>query len=210
VARPARDEASRRERTLLVALLLSMWAPLATGIAVLLSSSTTQAADFVRRSVELVALATSWAVFRYVRRRPGLTAERAARLESNAARTVALALAVSGAVTLTLAAARLREFVPGGDVRLGLLVAVLGLVTNAVFWRRYAAMSREAAGAIIDAQRRLYRGKVAVDLCVIAALFTVLVAPDHGAARGVDIAGSVAVGIYLLASAWRTARAAGR
>jgi hypothetical protein len=51
------DGLAGRERTLLVALLLSLWGPLATGLAVLLSQSTTQVADFVRRSVELVALA---------------------------------------------------------------------------------------------------------------------------------------------------------
>jgi divalent metal cation (Fe/Co/Zn/Cd) transporter len=202
-----RDPGMRRERTLLVALLLSLWAPLVTGIAVLLSQSTTQLADFVRRSVELVALAVSWAVFRSLRRRPALDRERAARLEALATRVVAVALAVSGVVTLLLVAHRLRAFVPGGDVRLGLLIALLGLATNAVFWRRYAGMARERPDAIIDAQRRLYRAKVAVDACVIAALASVLIAPDHPATRLVDLAGSLAVALYLLATAFRTGTA---
>ena len=42
-------QVAARERTLLIALLLSMWAPLATGYAVLMSHSTTQLADFIRR-----------------------------------------------------------------------------------------------------------------------------------------------------------------
>ncbi|KAF0194193.1 MAG: hypothetical protein FD169_1988 [Bacillota bacterium] len=49
-------QVASRERTLLIALLLGMWAPLATGYAVLLSHSTTQVADFIRRTVDLVAL----------------------------------------------------------------------------------------------------------------------------------------------------------
>lgn len=46
------EQSAARQRTLLIALLLSMWAPLVTGIAVVMSTSTTQLADFVRRTVE--------------------------------------------------------------------------------------------------------------------------------------------------------------
>jgi len=189
-----------------VALLLSLWGPFATAIAVVLSQSTTQLADFVRRSVELVALAISWAVYRHLGRTAGLTPARAARLERIASLAVASALSVSAVVMLVLVSTRLRAFVPGGDVRLGLLIAVLGLVVNAVFWRRYAGMERESPNTLIDAQRRLYRAKVAVDACVIAALATVLLAPEHPAVRWVDLSGSFAVAVYLLVSAHRTVR----
>jgi len=198
------DGLGGRERTLLVALLLSLWAPLATGLAVLLSRSTTQLADFVRRSAELVALAITWAVYRHLRRRGDLDAARRASLERLATRGVAAALALSGAVMLLLAAGRLRSFEPGGDVRLGLAIALLGLATNGWFWRRFGALARERPDALIDAQRRLYRAKVAVDACVIAALATVLWAPGHPATRWVDLGGSVAVALYLGWSAWRT------
>jgi divalent metal cation (Fe/Co/Zn/Cd) transporter len=204
------DGLAGRERTLLVALLLSLWGPLATGLAVLLSRSSTQVADFVRRSVELVALAISWAVYRHLRRSGDLSPQRRASLERIATRGVAVALAVSGAVILLLAAGRLRSFEPGGDVRLGLLIAVLGLLTNGWFWRRFGAMARERPDALIDAQRRLYRAKVAVDACVIAALGTVLWAPGHAATRWVDLGGSVALALYLVWSAQRTLRASDR
>lgn len=52
----------------MAALLLSLWGPLATGLAVVSSHSTTQLADFIRRSVELVALFVSWWVFRHLER----------------------------------------------------------------------------------------------------------------------------------------------
>ena len=204
------DGLASRERTLLVALLLSMWAPLATGLAVVLSRSTTQVADFVRRSAELIAVALTWAVVRRLRRRGDLDEEQRAGLERVAARSVAVALAVSGAVMLVLAAGRLRAFEPGGDVRLGLLIAVMGLATNGWFWRRFAALTRERPDALIDAQRRLYRAKVAVDACVIAALATILWAPGHPATRWVDLGGSVAVALYLVWSAWRTHAASDR
>ncbi len=187
-----------------MALLLSLWGPFTTGIAVALSQSTTQLADFVRRSVELAALATSWAVFRYLRRQPGITDERADRLRRIATVAVALAMTASGTVMLVLVITRLRAFAPGGDVRLGLLIALLGLVVNGVFWRRYLGMVRERPDDLIDAQRRLYRAKVAVDAGVIVALSTVLWAPEHPLTRWVDLGGSVVVGVYLLASAWQT------
>jgi Co/Zn/Cd efflux system component len=210
VGSPPTDGLASRERTLLVALLLSLWAPLVTGLAVVLSRSTTQVADFVRRSAELVALAVSWAVYRRLRRRGDLTPERRRRLERVATRGVATALAVSAGIMMVLAAGRWQTFEPGGDVRLGLLVAVLGLVTNGWFWRRFAAMTRERPDALIDAQRRLYRAKVAVDGCVIAALATILWAPGHPVTRWVDVAGSMAVALYLAWSAHRTLRASER
>jgi len=206
----ADDGLASRERTLLAALLLSLWAPLATGLAVLLSRSTTQVADFVRRSAELVAVALTWAVVRRLRRRGDLDAAQRAGLERVAARGVAVALALSGAVMLLLAAGRVRSFDPGGDVRLGLLIAAMGLATNAWFWRRFHALAYERPDALIDAQRRLYRAKVAVDACVIAALATILWAPGHPATRWVDLTGSVAVAVYLGWSAWRTLAAGAR
>ena len=203
-----RDLDVRRERTSFVALLLSLWGPLVTFIAVVLSQSTTQLADFVRRSVELVALATSWVVFRRLRRFPGLTPETVSRLERRATLAVATALTVSGAVMLLLVASRWGTFVPGGDVRLGVTIAALGLVFNGVFWRRYAGLARERPGPLIDAQRRLYRAKVAVDAGVLAALSTLMLAPGTQAARWVDLGGSLLVALYLLLSALRSARGA--
>ena len=206
VADPGRSLDARRERTSLVALLLSMWGPLATGIAVALSQSTTQLADFVRRSVELVALATSYAVFRHLRRKPDVKPERAALLERRAAMAVATALTVSGAVMLVLVASRWDTFVPGGDVRLGVAIATLGLAFNSAFWRRYAGLARERPGPLIDAQRRLYRAKAAVDVGVLAALATVMFAPETEAARWVDLGGSLLVALYLLLSAQRSVK----
>jgi Co/Zn/Cd efflux system component len=204
VARLPPDPDVRRERTLLVALLLSAWAPFVTGWAVVLSQSTTQVADFVRRTVEFIAIAVAWAVFRRLRRRDPAPVD-ARRLERIAAWTVTVALAASGGITLLLALGRLDDFAPGGDVRLGLGVAVLGLLTNGWFWRRYAGFVRERPGRLMDGQRTLYRAKVAVDACVIAALASVAVAPGRPVTRWVDLAGSFAVALYLLWSAWRAA-----
>lgn len=200
-----KEQINRRERTLLAAVLLSMWAPLATAIAVILSQSTTQLADFVRRSVELIALLVSWLIFRRISRTK-LLPWQAVRLERIAAISVAATLACSGLVMLGLALARINSYLPGGNVYPGLAVAVLGLAVNLWFWRRYVRLSRDGANSIIAAQGRLYRAKCLVDLCVITALAAVAINPAHILTRYIDILGTGAVAVYLLASAAGTAR----
>lgn len=202
----SKEQAASRERTLLAALLLSAWAPLATGIAVITSRSTTQLADFVRRTVELAALFVSWWVFRHGERRPELAPEPRARMELAAGLSVAAALGFSGIVMLAVGLSRIRTFVPGGNVYPGLAIALLGLLTNVWFWRRYTKLGRERYNAVIDAQRGLYGAKAAADLCVLTALTAVAAAPGHPATRYVDVLGSVALAAYLVWSGIRTAR----
>jgi divalent metal cation (Fe/Co/Zn/Cd) transporter len=204
-----REQAASREKTLLAALLLSLWAPFTTGAAVLMSQSTTQVADFIRRTVELVALFVSWQVFRRIQRSPTLPLAEKARIERFAALSVAAAMGISGLVMLGLAASRFSSFTPGGNVTLGLVIAVLGLIVNGWFWRRYTRMTREHYNPVIASQRSLYRAKAFVDLCVIAGLSAVAVAPMHPATRAVDLLGSVAVAFYLLWSSYRTYRPSG-
>lgn len=202
----ARDNAAGRERTLLAAVLLSLWAPLATGIAVMTSRSTTQLADFVRRTVELAALVISWWVFRLCRRRPDIAHRSRARMELAAGLSVAAALGSSGIVMLALGLSRLRTFVPGGNVYPGLAIATLGLITNLWFWRRYTSLGRGEYSPVIDAQRQLYLAKALADICVITALTAVAAAPAHPVTGRVDALGSVALAAYLIYSAAQTAR----
>ncbi len=194
----SQKQSASREKTLRTALLLSAPGPLVTGIALINSQSTTQLADFLRRGVELVAIFISWWVFRKLHRSTVIDAADQARLERAAGLTTAAAMAVSGAVLLVVALSRLRVFEPGGSVTMGLVIAILGVLTNGWFWRRYSAMTREQYNPVIAAQEQLYRAKTSVDLCVVIALAAVAIAPEHPATRYVDILGSVIVAGYLL------------
>lgn len=195
-----------REKTLLAAFLLSMWGPLATGLAVAMSSSTTQVADFVRRSVELGALFISWRVFRYLSRSGKVSPLRVARLERAAGLSVASALLIAGIVMLYLSLTRPAAFAPGGNVYPGLFIASCGLLVNSWFWRRYSRLNRENFSSIIEAQRYLYRAKAFIDFCVIIALSTVAIWPGHPVTGHIDLAGSLLVAAYLLWSGFRAAR----
>ncbi len=194
----SKEQIAGREKTLIAALLLSMWAPLTTGIAVLLSRSTTQLADFIRRSVELIALFISWRVFRYVEKGHEVSPIQKARLEKIAGLSVAIALCISGLTMFIITMARIGTFEPGGNVYPGLAIAFLGLITNSWFWRRYTRMTNEHYNPVINSQRLMYRAKTIVDLCVLIALASVAIAPDSPATRYIDALGSVAVSIYLL------------
>ncbi len=198
------EQRIRRERTLLLAIVLSAFGPFVTGYAVIVSDSTTQMADFVRRTIELAAMIVSWAVFRFLARSAGAGAvagDRRYALRRLANGSVAGAMGASSLTIAILALSRVGAYTAGGNVYPGLTVALLGLGVNSAFQLRYAAMTRERYDSIIAAQRRLYLGKSAVDLCVVLALAAVAVAPGHPATAAIDLFGSLCVALYLAWSA---------
>ncbi len=199
------EQTAARQKTLLIALLLSMWAPLVTGLAVLMSTSTTQLADFVRRTVELVALFVSWWVFRYNARNEALAADQKAVMEKVSGLCVAAAIGISAIVMLVLTISRIGVVEPGGNVYPGLIIATMGVIVNTWFWRRYARLNNEQYNSIINAQKQLYQAKAMVDLLVIAALGAVAIAPGYYITGYIDYLGSFILVVYLLWSSMRTA-----
>ncbi len=196
-------EIEKRRKTLLASLLLSLWAPVATGIAVIMSSSATQIADFIRRTMEFVVLLLSWLVFRYLTTGEVTAEKTKKKWERVVNLSVAVALGVSGLIMFSLALYGLQSFKPGGNVYPGLAVAVLGFMVNFWFWRRYSLLAGADYNPIIDAQRQLYLAKIFVDLCVILALGAVALAPSHSATGYIDTLGSIAVALYLIWSSVR-------
>ncbi len=205
----ANARAGKGEKTMLTALLLSAPGPIVTILAVLSSQSATQLADCVRRIAELAAMFVSWWVYRKIHRDAGMNAPEQARLERLANLCVGGAMALSGAVMLALALLQ-GAAEPGGNVTMGLAIAVLGLLMNGFFWLRYRKLARAENDAVLAAQQTLYRAKTSVDLCVTLALAAVAIAPLHPATPWVDLLGSVAVAGYLLVNGGKTVRRAVR
>ncbi len=194
---PREHKATKSERTLLSALLLSSPGPLVTGISAMISLSTTQIADFLRRSTELVAIFMSWWIYRKLHHTQLDSAEQF-RLERMADMIVGSAMGCSGILMLILTAFRLSSDRLTGNVTLGLTIAVLGLLVNTWFWFRYRFLAQGQSSAVIQAQQALYRAKACVDMCVVVALAAVALAPLHPATRWVDIVGSAIVACFLL------------
>ena len=191
------------ERTLFASVLLSSPGPLAVGLGLFLGRSSTQLADFIRRTVELSAIIISWAIFRITHKDGEEDAAKKAKLESIASYCVGSAMCLSGAVMLLITLSYSGE---KGNVIPGLVIAVLGFIVNTWFWLRYTKLNKANPNTVLEVQSRLYRAKSIVDVCVTLALFTIMVSPGSMAALYMDAAGSAAVSVYLIITGVATFR----
>ncbi len=184
------------QRTLLASVILSAPGPVVVGLGLLVGRYSTQLADFIRRTAEFVAIVVSWVIYGMTNQDADADAKRKTRLERTANLCVGAAMCLGGAAMLLIAF--LSDHSEKGNVIPGLIIAVLGVIANTIFWLRYRKLNRENPNAILAVQSRLYRAKSLVDTCVTLALATVAIAPASMAALYMDIAGSVAVAVYLI------------
>lgn len=123
------------QRTLLTSLLLSAPGPLVVGLGLLVGRSSTQWADFIRRSAELAAIFVSWVLYRTLYPNGEPEPDHQARLEARANRTVGIAMVLSGSAMMVIALGS--SDADKGNVIPGLIIATLGVITNTWFWLRY-------------------------------------------------------------------------
>jgi len=204
----------RGGRTLLASVLLSAPGPLVLGLGLLVGSSTTQIADFVRRTVELAATVVSWCVFRSTAGLP-VDDEKRVRLEHRVDICVGIAMLVSGVAMGSLAVIGLIRPSERGNVLPALIIAILGVVSNGILALNYAAANAKTPNDVLKAQKALYRTKTVVDGCVCGALVAVILVSGN-IARFADFAGGLAVtavlcvnGIKLLSNAPKTSASIG-
>ncbi|MBP7279707.1 MAG: cation transporter [Sedimentibacter sp.] len=190
-------------RTLLMSVVLSSPGPIVIGIGLFMGRSSTQLADFVRRSAELGAIIVSYFIYSALHKGEAEQDHdqelyRKAKLERTANICVGSAMCLSGLVILYIAI--FGGTGDKGNVIPGLSIAFLGLVTNSWFWLRYAKLANINGDAVLAVQSRLYRAKSFVDACVFIVLLIVMIAPLSNAAHWADIGGSVIVSGYLIAN----------
>ena len=182
--------------TMLLSVLMSTPGPLVVGLGLLAGHSSTQIADFVRRSSELLAIILSFVVYRITTGNGAADESRKAKLERGSNLFVGAMMCVGGIFMIALA------FLSGnedkGNVIPGLAVAVMGVIANTLFWRRYTKLNKADPNAILAVQARLYRAKSLVDGCVTAALLSVAIAPASPVSAWLDFIGSVIVAVYLV------------
>jgi divalent metal cation (Fe/Co/Zn/Cd) transporter len=184
------------ERTLLASVILSSPGPIVVGLGLLLGRSSTQFVDFIRRTAELAAIIVSWAVFRYLSKNEGTDIKRKEKLEHTANLSVGIAMCVSGIAMIIVAL--FRSNAEKGNVVPGLIIALLGVVVNFLFWIRYSKLNRENPDAILSVQSKLYFAKLLVDLCVTVTLVIIVIAPSGSLTYYVDLIGSILVSVYLI------------
>ena len=157
--------------------------------------SSTQIADFVRRSAELLAI-MSFVVYRITTKEGSCDEAKRARLEKRSNAFVGAMMCLGGSFMVLLAF--LSDTTDKGNVIPGLAIAVLGVIANTAFWIKYTRLNRAQPNAILQVQSQLYRAKALVDGCVTTALLSVVIAPASPVSYWLDFAGSLIVAVYLI------------
>ncbi len=183
-------------KTLLMSVVMSSPGPLIVGLGLMAGKSSTQLADFVRRSSELLGIIMAYVIYRITSKDGEIDTERKAKLEKISNIFVGATMCIGGAIMLVLAFVSDNE--EKGNVIPGLVVALLGVVANTAFFIKYTRLNRAEPNAIIEVQARLYRAKSLVDTCVTVALLSVAIAPESPVSYYLDMIGSAIVALYLL------------
>jgi len=193
-------------RTLLWSVIMSSPGPLVVGLGLLAGRSSTQIADFVRRSSELLAIIMSFVVFKVTTKDGACDNEKKARLERYSNAFVGAMMCIGGSFMIALAF--MNETSDKGNVIPGLSIAVLGVIANTIFWRKYTRLNKAEPNAILAVQARLYRAKSLVDSCVTIALLSIVISPASPISGWLDFFGSIIVASYLvwcgLKTIWET------
>ena len=183
-------------RTLLMSVIMSAPGPLIIGLGLLVGRSSTQIADFIRRSAELLAIIMAFVIYQ-ITTKDGVCDEiRKARLERMSNLFVGVMMCIGGTFMIVLAL--LSDNADKGNVIPGLVIALLGVVANSIFWVKYTKLNRAEPNAILAVQARLYRAKTLVDACVTTALLSVVIAPASQVSIWLDFIGSIIVAVYLI------------
>lgn len=191
-----KDATKSGSRTLLTSVILSSPGPLVVGWGLMLGQSSTQLADFFRRSAELLAIICAYVIYRITTKDGACDEARRARLERGANMFVGAMMCVAGVIMIALAL--FSGHAEKGNVAPGLVIAVMGVIANGIFWRRYTKLDKADPNAVLAVQARLYRAKTFVDGCVTVALTTVLLMPGSQVSVVIDLVGSLVVSAYLV------------
>ena len=183
-------------KTLLWSIIMSSPGPLVVGLGLLAGRSSTQIADFVRRSAELLAIIMSFIVYTAVTKQGVADEVKKRKMERGSNVFVGSMMCLAGTIMAVLAFTLNNE--DKGNVIPGLAIAVLGVIANSIFWIKYTRINQAEPNAIIAVQARLYRAKTLVDSSVTIALLSVLIAPQSPVSYWLDLIGSMIVAVYLI------------
>ena len=191
-------------RTLLMSVLMSAPGPLVVGLGLLSGRSATQIADFFRRSSELLAIIMAYIVYKITTKDGSCQEIRKAKLERLSNLFVGAMMCLGGSIMVILAFAS--DNTDKGNVIPGLSIALLGVIANTLFWRKYTKLNKAEPNAILAVQARLYRAKSLVDGCVTTALLSVVLMPQSPISYWLDLVGSIIVAVYLIFCGIQTIR----
>jgi len=191
-------------RTLLWSVIMSSPGPLVVGLGLMTGRSSTQIADFVRRSSELLAIIMAFVTYKLTTKDGQEDLVKKQKIERFSNLFVGAMMCLGGSIMLVLAFVSENE--DKGNVIPGLTIAILGVIANTIFWRKYTKLNKAEPNPILTVQARLYRAKSLVDSCVTIALLSVAIAPEAVFSYYLDMIGSVIVAVYLIFCGVQTIR----
>ena len=189
-------------KTLLWSIIMSSPGPLVVGLGLIAGRSSTQIADFVRRSAELMAIIMSFVVYTATQKDGVCDETKKKKSERRSNIFVGSMMCLAGSIMAVLALTVQSD--DKGNVIPGLVIAVLGVIANSIFWAKYTRLNKSEPNAILAVQARLYRAKSLVDMSVTVALTSVLISPKSAVSYWLDMIGSLIVAIYLVWCGIRT------
>ena len=171
----AREESNRdQEKILRAAWMVSLLAPLTTGLAHYVGRTSVLLADFLRRSNEFLALLLAWIVFLKVCQAEEEGQEgKVIRLEKLSSSFMALVMLISGGVVLYSAVNQLLTPEPPGWLIPGMVINGGGLVVNGYFWYKNYQLNRKTENVLMANQWRFYRAKTLMDFVVLSSLLII-------------------------------------
>ncbi len=189
----------KKEKTLRATWLISLWAPLGTGVALYFGQTTVLLADFLRRNTELLGLFLAWLAYRRVMKGPDQNYPYGAhKMEDMASLAVGIIMVVSGLIISYSAVPRFfSPDIPGWLVP-GLVVSGCGMVVNGWFWFRFRSLNKKETTPIVTAHGGLYRAKTLIDTVVFVTL--ILTGLGLGWSVYIDPSGSMVIAIFLIYS----------
>ena len=91
-----------------------------------------------------------------------------------------------------------------GNVISGFIIALLGVIANGIFWKRYTSLSKQQNNPILKVQANLYRAKTLVDSVVTTTFIIIMCIPNSNIASIFDQFGTIFVALYLIWSGYIT------
>lgn len=183
-------------KTLLLSIIMSSPGPLVLGLGLFIGHSSTQIADFMRRSAEFLAIVTSFVVYKAISDDSKHTEEKKKAMERCSKIFIGSLMCMAG-LTMAILSLSLNN-ADKGNVIPSLMIAVLSAIANSFFWVKYIRLNKLTQNSIMAMQSKLYRAKTLVDISVTIALTAVVINPASTISYWFDTVGSLVVAVYLL------------
>ena len=190
------------KRALLMSVIMSSPAPIVGGISLFFGNSSTQTADFIRRTSEFLVIVMSFIVYKIAESDRFCDEDKKHRLEIFSNLSVGLIMSIAGLLMTVLSFTT--HSMQKGNVIPGLAIALLSGTANAVFWSKYERLGKKSKSPILSVQARLYRAKTLIDGFVAVTLAAVTLFPESRISHLLDIGAGAIVALYLLRSGLKT------